>query len=76
MSSDLYKLYRKHQVEIFEMVYDVYKRAPSPGAALLFGFDTEEEEEEFNKKMNEYLELEKPKIIAKMKELGFYNMQR
>lgn len=70
--SEVYKLYRKHQVEIFDMIYDVCQRAPKQDPiSVLFGYDTEEEKEEFDKKMEEYLNLEKPKIIERFKELGF-----
>lgn len=70
--SEVYKLCRKHQVEIFDMIYDVYQRAPKQDPiSVLFGYDTEEEKEEFDKKMEEYLNLEKPKIIERFKELGF-----
>lgn len=54
------------------MIYDVYQRAPKQDPiSVLFGYDTEEEKEEFDKKMEEYLNLEKPKIIERFKELGF-----
>lgn len=74
MSSEFYKLYQKNKVEIFEIIYDVCKRAPTPDSlSFLFGFETEKEKEEFNKKLNEYLKSEEPMVKAKFKELGFYN---
>lgn len=68
MSSENYKLYKKHQVKIFDMVYDTIKRAPVPN---IFGFETKEEKEEYDKKMEEFLKLEEPKIKEQFKELGF-----
>lgn len=68
MSSENYKLYRKHQVELFNMIYDVWERAP---AKNIFGFETEEEKKEYDKKMEEYLKIEEPKIRERFKELGF-----
>lgn len=68
MSSEAYKLYRKHQVEIFDMIYDTIERAPVPDN---FGTETKEEREEFDKKMKNYLKIEEPKIKERFKELGF-----
>ena len=68
MSNENYKLLMKHKPEIFNMVYDIYRGAPP---TPLFGFATKEEEEEHNKKLNEYLELHKPKITKQLSELGF-----
>lgn len=48
------------------MVYDAYRNAPP-----LPIFATEEEKEEHNKKMDEYLESIKPEIVSKLKALGF-----
>ena len=68
MDSKNCKLYRMNKTELFEMIYDLYRNAPplSP-----FGFATKEEEEEYSKKMNEYLESRRPEIVSKLKELGF-----
>ncbi len=72
MSSENYKLYRKHQVEIFNMIYDIWQRAPVPDdLAFLFGAETKEQREEFDKKMEKYLKIEEPKIRERLKELGF-----
>lgn len=72
MSSENYKLYRKHQVEIFNMIYDIWQRAPVPDdLAFLFGMETKEQREEFDKKMEDYLKTEEPKIRERLKELGF-----
>ena len=68
MSSENYKLYKKHQAEIFNMIYDIFERAPIPN---IFGFETKEEKEEYDKKMEEFLKLEEPKIKEQFKELGF-----
>lgn len=66
MHSENYKLYRKHKTELFEMVYDACRNAPS-----LPLFATEEEKEEHKKKMDEYLESIRPEIVSKLKALGF-----
>ena len=65
-ASENYKLYRKHNTELFEMVYDLWRNAPS-----LPIFATEEEKDEHEKRMNEYLESRKPEIMNRLKELGF-----
>lgn len=71
MNSENYKLYKKHQVEIFDMIYDVVKRAPHPDdLAFFFGAETKAQREEFDKKIQEYLKIEKPKIKEKFKEMG------
>jgi hypothetical protein len=72
MSSENYKLYKKHQVEIFDMIYDTIERAPVPDdLAFYFGTETKEQREEFDKKMQEYLKIEEPKIKERFKEMGF-----
>jgi hypothetical protein len=68
MHSEVYKLYRKHKQEIFELIYDVCRNAP---IKPFWGFDTKEEEEKYNKALNEYLELQKPRIVSSFKEMGF-----
>lgn len=68
MNSENYKLYRKNKAEIFNMIYDVWTNAP---VKPLLGFSTQEEEEQYNKKLNEYLEKVKPEIVEHLKELGF-----
>ena len=50
------------------MIYDVWTNAP---VKPLLGFSTQEEEEQYNKKLNEYLEKVKPEIVEHLKELGF-----
>ena len=65
-ASENYKLYRKHKTELFEMVYDACRNAPS-----LPLFATEEEKDEHKKKMDEYLESIRPEIIDRLKALGF-----
>lgn len=64
--SGIYKLYRKHRQEFFELVYDACLNAPP-----LSIFATEEEKEEHKKKMDEYLESIKPELLEKLKALGF-----
>ena len=72
MNSKNYKLYRKHQLEIFDMIYDTIERAPSPDdLAFFFGTETKAQREEFDKKMQEYLKIEEPKIKERFKEMGF-----
>ena len=72
MNNENYKLYKKHQVEIFDMIYDVVKRAPSPDdLEFFFGTETKAQREEFDKKMQEYLKIEEPKIKERFKEMGF-----
>jgi hypothetical protein len=66
MHSENYKLYRKHKTELFEMVYEVCRNAPS-----LPIFATEEEKAEHKKKMDKYLESIKPEILERLKALGF-----
>jgi len=65
-ASENYKLYRKHKTELFEMVYDLCRNAPS-----LPIFATEEEKDEHKKKMDEYLESIRPEIRSRLKALGF-----
>ena len=72
MNSENYKLYKTHKVEIFDMVYDTFKRAPVPPSLdFFFGTETKEEREDFNKKMDKYLKIEEPKIKERFKEMGF-----
>lgn len=74
MDNEIYKLYSKNKVEIFDIIDDVVRRAPQRDPmAFLFGYETEADEEEFKKKTEEYLKLEEPKIREKLKELGFGN---
>ena len=75
MSDKFYKLYKKHQVELFDMIYDTIQRAPVPDdLAFFFGTETKEQREEFNKKMEEYLKVEEPKVRERLKEMGFDNI--
>lgn len=54
------------------MFYDAFEKAPIPPTiGFFFGMGTNEEKEEFNKQMDEYLKIEKPKIIERYKEMGF-----
>ena len=71
MTNKNYKLYRKHRVELFNMICDIIQRAPVPDdLAFFFGAETKEQREEFNKKMEEYRKIEKPKIKKRLKEMG------
>lgn len=72
MRNKNYQLYMKHQSELFDMIYDTIKRAPVPDdLAFYFGTETKEQREEFDKKMEEYLKTEEPKIKERLKEMGF-----
>ena len=66
MDSETYKLYRKHKTELFDIIYDACRNAPS-----LPLFATEEEKQEHKKKMDEYLESIRPEILESLKALGF-----
>lgn len=72
MSSENYKLYIEHRVELFDMIYDIIERAPVPDdLAFYFGTETKEQREEFDKKMEEYLKNEEPKIRKRLEKMGF-----
>ena len=72
MSNENYKLFRKHQLEIFDMFYDICDRAPFPDDLDWFlGTETKAQREEFNKKMQEFIKIEEPKIKERFKEMGF-----
>ena len=72
MGNENYKLYKKHKVELFDMIYDTIQRAPVPDdLAFFFGTETKEQREEFDKRIQEYLKIEEPKIREKLKEIGF-----
>lgn len=56
------------------MIYDTIERAPKPDSlSFFFGTETKEDKEEFDKKMDEYLKIEEPKIKERLKEMGFGN---
>lgn len=61
--SENYKLYRKHQTEIFNMIYDLWSNSPH---ISLFGLTEEEKEEN-----NQYYESKKPELIKRLQEMGF-----
>ena len=72
MSNENYKLFRKHQSEIFDMFYDIFERAPIPDdLEFFFGTETKAQREEYDKKIQEFLKIEKPKIKERFKEMGF-----
>jgi hypothetical protein len=68
-NSENYKLFRKHRVEIFNMIWDIWDRAPSSKYSNLLFFPVNKEQME--KEMAEYLKAEEPKIREKLLELGF-----
>ena len=67
-----YELYKKHKADIFNMVYDVFERSPEPPVPFFFSqLMTEEEKKQYEKELDAYLEVEKPKVTNKLKEMGF-----
>ena len=67
-----YELYKKHKVDIFNMVYDVFERSPeSPIPFFISQLMTEEEKKQYEKELDAYLEVEKLKVTSKLKEMGF-----
>ena len=68
-----YEIYRKHKVEIFNMACDIIKGCPLPDDLLTFWFGTptQEQQEEYYKKVNEYFKNKKPEVEEKLKEFGF-----
>jgi hypothetical protein len=69
MYSENYKLYRMHKTEMQNMIFEVINGAPfNPD---VFGTATQEEKEQYNRELNEYLESRKPEIISKLRALGF-----
>lgn len=66
------RIYREHKSEVFEIIYDTFKRCPSPkDFSILFGFDNPEAEQTYIEELNQFLEQEKPEVKRKFKELGF-----
>ena len=45
-----YELYKKHKVDIFNMVYDVFERSPEP--PVFFSLMTEEEKKQYEKELD------------------------
>lgn len=70
MSNKNYELYRKNKVDIFNMIYDVFERAPIP-PSLFPELETKEEKELYEKELEEFAKQEKPKIYEKLKDMGF-----
>lgn len=69
MYSENYKLYRMHKTELQNMIFEVIENAPfNPD---IFGTATQEEKEQYNRELNEYLESRRPEIVSRLKELGF-----
>mgnify|MGYP003194956666 CR=1 FL=1 len=67
-----YELYKRHKVDIFNILYDVFERSPEPPVPFFFSnLMTEEEKIQYEKELNSYLEIEKPKVASKLKEMGF-----
>ena len=71
-NEETYKLYKAHKVELFEIIEDLIARAPDRDILkVVFGCETDEDREEYNKRLTEYLNLEEPKLREKFRELGF-----
>ena len=70
MSNNNYELYRKNKVDIFNMIYDTWKRSPMP-PTLYPEWATKEENEQYEKELEEFLKQEKPKIYKNLKNMGF-----
>ena len=51
------------------MIYDVFERSPEP--RVFFSLMTEEEKKQYEKELDAYLEIEKPKVTSRLKEMGF-----
>ena len=71
MASKNYELYRKHKVDIFNMIYDTWERSPIP-PTLFPEWATKEESKQYEKELKEFLKQEEPKIYQQLKDLGFY----
>ena len=72
MKDKNYELYKRHKVDIFNILYDVFERSPEPPVPFFFSnLMTEEEKIQYEKELNSYLEIEKPKVASKLKEMGF-----
>ena len=72
MKDKNYELYKRHKVDIFNILYDVFERSPEPPVSFFFSnLMTEEEKIQYEKELNSYLEIEKPKVASKLKEMGF-----
>jgi hypothetical protein len=69
MDNKNHKLFKRHQHEIFDMICRVIDDAPlNPD---VFGTATAEEKEEYNKKLNEYLDNKKSECVEKLIKMGF-----
>ena len=67
-----YKLYKRHKVDIFNILYDVFERSPEPPVPFFFSnLMTEEEKRQYKKELDTYLEVENPKVTSRLKEMGF-----
>lgn len=66
------RVYRTHKQEVFEIIYDIFKRCPVPkDFSIIFGFDNPEEEQIYTEELKRFLEQEKPEVKRRFKELGF-----
>jgi hypothetical protein len=68
-NNENYKLFRKHRVEIFNMIWDIWDRAPNSKYSNLLFLPVNKEQ--IDKEMTEYLKAEEPKIREKLLALGF-----
>ena len=70
MDNKNYELYRKNKADIFNMIYETWKRSPMP-PTLFPEWTTKEEKEQYEKELEEFVKQEKPKIYEKLKNIGF-----
>lgn len=63
-----YEAYKRHRFEILDMMLNTIENAPYRST---FGFATQEEEEQYNTELSQYLESVKPEILTRLKEFGF-----
>lgn len=69
MSNENYKLYRKHKSELQKMIFEIIENAPfNPD---VFGTATQEEKEQYDRELHEYLESRKLEVENRLKEMGF-----
>ena len=66
------RVYRERKCELFDIIYDVHKRAPLPkDFSVMFGFDNPEAEQKYHEELRAFLEAEKPEMKRKIIELRF-----
>lgn len=68
MKNENYQVYRKHKTEVFNLFWDAWNNAP---IRPILGFLTQEEEEQYNKELDEYLNKAQVQITEELTKLGF-----